>query len=342
MKLSNQNYHAAAYLRLSKEDTAVADAKKAESNSISNQKSLIKNFVKDHQNIEITEFYVDDGFTGADFERPAFQQMINDIYSGKINCVIVKGLSRIGREYIGTGKFMQKILPSMGVRFIAVNDNYDSLADCDKALETMASIKNLINDNYCRDTSAKIRSVLKAKMENGDFVKNYCPYGYKKCLDNHNRIEPDEYSGAVVQDIFKWILEGYSLYRIAEKLNAMGVKSPMEYRLENGEKINMRFKKSENAAWSHNAVKRIAENPVYIGTLIQGKSTTINYKLKGNIVRKGKDEWIVTEHNHEPLIDDRTFYIVQKLLGLDMRTSPKQDSCTLFQVWYSAKTAENL
>ena len=246
--------------------------------------------------MEITKFYIDDGFTGADFDRPAFQQMIDDIYNGKINCVIVKDLSRIGREYIGTGRFMQKILPSMGVRFIAINDNYDSFDDRDKVLETMASIKNLINDNYCRDTSTKIRSVLKAKMENGDFVKNYCPYGYKKCEGNHNRIEPDIYAGTVVQDIFKWIIEGYSFYKIAEKLNAMGVKSPMDYRIENGEKINTHFKKGETAAWSHNAVKRIAENPVYIGTLIQGKSTTVNYKLKDKIINKGEDEWVIIEN----------------------------------------------
>ena len=224
MKLSNQTFMAAAYLRLSKEDAVVADAKKAESDSISNQKFLIRNFVKDHPNIRISEYYIDDGYTGVVFERPAFQRMLSDITDGKNNCVIVKDLSRFGREYINAGKYMQKIFPGMGVRFIAVNDNYDSLNCDDQTQSIVLSIKNLMNDNYCRDTSIKIRSVLETKRQNGDFVANFCPYGYKKCTDNHNKIEPDEYSGAVVQDIFQWIIEGYSLYKIAEKLNAMGIK----------------------------------------------------------------------------------------------------------------------
>lgn len=329
MKLSNQTFMAAAYLRLSKEDAVVADAKKAESDSISNQKFLIQNFVKDHPNIRISEYYIDDGYTGVVFERPAFQRMLSDITDGKINCVIVKDLSRFGREYINAGKYMQKFFPGMGVRFIAVNDNYDSLNCDDQTQSIVLSIKNLMNDNYCRDTSIKIRSVLETKRQNGDFVTNFCPYGYKKCTDNHNKIEPDEYSGAVVQDIFQWIIEGYSLYKIAEKLNAMGIKTPMDYRLENGEKISTHFKKNDIAEWSHNIVKRIAENPVYIGTLIQGKSTTPNYKLK-SIVIKDRDEWAIVENNHEPLIDERTFYVVQRLLQLDMRTSPKQDRLYIF------------
>lgn len=329
MKLSNQTFMAAAYLRLSKEDAVVADAKKAESDSISNQKFLIQNFVKDHHNIRISEYYIDDGYTGVVFERPAFQRMLSDITDGKINCVIVKDLSRFGRKYINAGKYMQKFFPGMGVRFIAVNDNYDSLNCDDQTQSIVLSIKNLMNDNYCRDTSIKIRSVLETKRQNGDFVTNFCPYGYKKCTDNHNKIEPDEYSGAVVQDIFQWIIEGYSLYKIAEKLNAMGIKTPMDHRLENGEKISTHFKKNDIAEWSHNIVRRIAENPVYIGTLIQGKSTTPNYKLK-SIVIKDRDEWAIVENNHEPLIDERTFYVVQRLLQLDMRTSPKQDRLYIF------------
>ena len=330
MKLSNQTFIAAAYLRLSKEDAVVAGAPKAESDSISNQKSLIKNFVKDYPDIKIAEYYVDDGYTGVVFERPAFQRMLSDISDGKINCVIVKDLSRFGREYINAGKYMQKLFPNMGVRFIAINDNYDSLNSDDQTQGIVLSIKNLMNDNYCRDTSIKIRSILEAKRQNGDFVTNFCPYGYKKCTDNHNKIEIDEYSGAVVQDIFKWLLDGFSLYKIAEKLNAMGIKTPMDYRLEKGEKINTHFKKNEIAEWSHNIVRRIAENPVYIGTLIQGKSTTPNYKLKKNIVIKDMEEWAIVENNHEPLIDERIFYVVQRLLRLDMRTSPKQDKLYTF------------
>ena len=327
MKLSNQTFKAAAYLRLSKED---ADIQKSESDSISNQKALIRNFVKDNPDIEIANFYVDDGFTGLLFDRPAFQQMLSDVTEGKINCVIVKDLSRFGREYINAGKYMQQFFPAMGVRFIAINDAIDTYKNNDHTQAIMLSVKNLMNDNYSRDTSIKVRTVLEIKRQNGDFVTNFCAYGYRKCADNHNKIEPDEFSGKVVQDIFKWIVEGFSLYKIAEKLNDMGIKTPMDYRLENGERFYTNFKKNETSVWSHNIVKRIAENPVYIGTLIQGRTTTPNYKLKKNVVKKDMEEWAIIENNHEPLVDERTFYIVQRLLSLDMRTSPKQDKLYTF------------
>ena len=264
MTLSNQEFKAAAYLRLSKED-AVVGSKKTESDSITNQKSLILNFIKEHPDIELGECYIDDGYTGVLFDRPAFKTMLDDIGSGKINCVIVKDFSRFGREYINAGKYLQKLFPSLGVRFISLNDSYDSF-DNNNSQGMLLSLKNLINDNYCRDISVKIRSVLDSKRKNGEFVKNYSPYGYKKCTDDHNKIEIDEYAAEVVKDIFAHIISGYSLGKIADKLNELCIKTPMDHRIENGEKISTNFRKGTTAKWSQNVVRRIAENPVYIGT----------------------------------------------------------------------------
>lgn len=329
MKNADQKFKAAAYLRLSKEDAVVDGADKGESNSISNQRALLNDYAASKTDIEIAEYYIDDGFTGALFERPSFQKMMQDIKEDKVNCVIVKDLSRFGREYINAGMFLQRLFPSLGVRFISVNDNYDSLNSDDQTTQIIIPFKNVINDSYCRDISIKIRSVLESKRKSGEFVGNFCAYGYKKCEDDRHKIEPDEYAGGVVQDIFKWIIEGYSLYKIADKLNALGIKTPLDYKLQNGEKINKNFKKHETSAWSHNIVKRIAENPIYIGTLIQGKVTTPNHKVK-NKVYKPMEDWAIVEHNHEPLIDEKTFIVVQRLLKLDMRTSPKQDKQFLF------------
>ena len=163
-------YHAAIYVRLSKEDGDVAGASKAESNSISNQKELIRDFLKDKENIVVVSERVDDGYSGSSFERPGFQQMLEDIRRGAVDCVIVKDLSRFGREYIDTGRYIERLFPALGVRFIAVNDHYDSLRGDGQGDEILVPFKNLINDAYCRDISVKIRSHLEVKRRNGEFI----------------------------------------------------------------------------------------------------------------------------------------------------------------------------
>ena len=318
-------YKAAIYVRLSKEDGDVADAKKAESNSISNQKSLILNYLKDKKDIEVVSVREDDGYSGANFERPGFQMMMQDVKDGKVDCIVVKDLSRFGREYIDAGRYIERLFPAMGVRFIAINDNYDSLNGNDQSAEIVIPFKNLINDAYCRDISVKIRSHLEVKRQNGEYVGNYCPYGYKKSPENHNVIIPDEYAGHVVQDIFKWIKSGMSIDRISKKLNTMGVASPMEYKIAEGINYKTVFKKQDKAMWSATAVRRIATNPIYTGTLIQGKMTTPNHKIK-TMVAKDKEKWAVVEDNHEALVSARDFRIVQRLLGTDTRTAPSQNT----------------
>ncbi len=187
-------YHAAIYVRLSKEDGDVAGASKSESNSISNQRELIRDFLKDKEDIVVVSERVDDGYSGSSFERPSFKLMMEDIKKGVVDCVVVKDLSRFGREYIDSGRYIERLFPAMGVRFIAVNDHYDSLKGDDQGDEILVPFKNLINDAYCRDISVKIRSHLEVKRKNGEFIGAFAPYGYQKDGEDHHRLVVDTYA----------------------------------------------------------------------------------------------------------------------------------------------------
>ena len=306
MNNSKRIYRAAIYVRLSKEDGDLDDVRKAESNSISNQKSLILNYLKDKEDIEIVSIREDDGYSGATFDRPAFKLMMQDVKDGIIDCIVVKDLSRFAREYIDAGRYIERMFPAMGIRFIAINDAYDSADTQAQGNEIIIPFKNLINDAYCRDISIKIRSHLETKRQNGEFVGNYCVYGYKKSEIDHNVIVPDEYAGPVVQDIFHWIKNGMSLDAISDKLNALGILSPMAYKLSKGENYKTAFQKKDELLWTPVAVRRIATNIIYTGTLVQGKITTPNHKVKTRIL-KPQEKWAVCHNNHEALVSLRTF-----------------------------------
>ncbi len=316
-------YHAAIYVRLSKEDGDVSNAVKAESNSISNQKNLIRDFLKDKEDIEVVSERVDDGYSGSNFERPAFKLMLEDIKKGIVDCVIVKDLSRFGREYIDSGRYIERLFPALGVRFIAINDNYDSLNGKEQADEIIIPFKNLINDAYCRDISVKIRSHLEVKRKNGEFIGSFAPYGYQKSENDRNSLIIDPIAAGIVKDIFRMKLHGLSQDAIANRLNDMGVLSPMEYKSATGSNYQTSFKTSDKAVWSSVTVRRILENELYIGNLVQGRQTTPNHKVKKTILKPEKD-WVRIEKNHEAIISDRDFSIVQRLLGMDTRISPKQ------------------
>lgn len=315
-------YHAAIYVRLSKEDGDVSSAIKAESNSISNQKNLIKDFLKDKEDIIVVSERVDDGYSGSNFERPAFQMMMEDIKRGIVDCVIVKDLSRFGREYIDSGKYIERLFPALGVRFIAVNDHIDSKEENGRD-DIVVPFKNLMNDAYCRDISIKIRSHLEVKRKNGEYIGAFTPYGYKKDENNRNRLVPDLYAAGVVKEIFRMKLHGMSQSAIADRLNDQGILSPMEYKHSLGIRIQDNFKKHEQAEWSSMSVRRILENEVYVGTLIQGRHSTPNHKIK-KVMDKPEEEWVRIEDSHEPVISKRDFAIVQRLLGMDTRTSPNE------------------
>ena len=322
-KTADRIYHAAIYVRLSKEDGDVASAAKAESNSISNQKNLIKDFLKEKDDIIVVSEYVDDGYSGSNFERPGFQMMMEDIKRGKVDCVVVKDLSRFGREYIDSGKYIERLFPALGVRFIAVNDHIDSREESGRD-DIVVPFKNLMNDAYCRDISIKIRSHLEVKRKNGEYTGAFTPYGYKKDENDRNRLVPDLYAAGVVKGIFRMKLNGMSQSAIADSLNGQGILSPMEYKHSLGIHIQDNFKTYEQAEWSPVSVRRILENEVYTGTLVQGRHSTPNHKIK-KIVDKPREEWVRIEDSHEPVISKREFAIVQRLLGMDTRTSPNED-----------------
>lgn len=318
-------YKAAIYLRLSREDGDFSVSnEKLESNSISNQRLLIKEYLKKHPEIEVVQEYCDDGYTGANFDRPEFQRMMEAVRIGEIDCIIVKDLSRFGREYIGAGEYIEKVFPRLGVRFIAINDNYDN-AQPDTANNALVlPFKNLMNDSYCRDISVKVRSNLDAKRRNGQFVGAHVPFGYMRAPDNKNQLIIDAAAASVVQDIFRWKIEGLSPNQIADRLNATNVPSPIEYKKAHGSKQRTCFQTRKVAIWSAVAIYRILKNEVYTGTLVQGKTTSPNHKVKKTIT-KPQAEWARTENAHEAIISPTQFDLVRKIMLEDTR-SPAGES----------------
>lgn len=317
--LNTDVYDADVYLRLSKED-----GDKEESDSITNQRELILEFLKSREDIRIHAVRVDDGYSGVNFERPAFQQMLEDIKAGKVNCVVTKDLSRFGRNHIEVGKYIEKIFPYLGVRFIAVNDNYDSLTNDTQTNNIIIPFKNLINDAYCRDISIKIRSNLEVKRKRGDFVGPFAPYGYQKSEEDKNKLEIDEEAAEVVRFIFRMYLQGSNAYKIAEKLNKKNILTPMDYKKENGSAFYTGFKKNLKSQWTHMHVLRILGNPVYTGTLVQGKETTPNYKVKKK-VKRDQSKWSQVENTHEAIITSVDFKNAQEQLQMDTRTGTARE-----------------
>lgn len=317
-------YTADTYLRLSKED-----GDKAESDSIVNQKALVREFLKMHPEIQIYKEKVDDGFTGVNFERPAFREMLEDIKSGRVNCVIVKDLSRFGRNYIEAGRYIEKIFPYLGVRFIAINDNIDTASEMSAADEMLIPFKNLINDAYCRDISVKVRSHLDVKRESGQYISPFAAYGYKKSPDNKNKLIVDEKAASVVRQIFKWKIEGMSGARIADKLNEMGILTPMEYKRMNGENYQSGFRKKLISKWTASSIRCILCNEVYTGALVQGKTYSPNYKVRKRIQREEKD-WVRCENCHEAIVSAEDYRLVRQSYELDTRVSPNEQMLHLF------------
>ena len=330
MENSYISYMAAVYLRLSKEDEDLREVKdKKESNSIANQKALILKTLESMPDVTLYDIYIDDGFTGLNFERPNFQRMCEDIYNGRVNMVIVKDLSRLGRDYIDSGRYVKKIFPSYHVRFVSVLDHFDSLTATQSDVNLLIPVKNFVNDNYSRDISGKVRSHQEVMRENGLYVGSHVAYGYKKLETDRNRIIPDEYAADIVRKIFDWKLKGLSSASIADKLNELGVAAPSEYKRQLGGNYKSGFQKNRKAKWSAVAINRILRNKIYIGVLEQGKREKVNYKLN-KVVEKPETEWAVKENTHEAIISKADFENVAKLLNLDTRKSPEEE--TLFML----------
>ena len=316
MQFSPTFYNSTAYARASKDDS--------DSSTIENQLELIKEYSKSKPDIKIVSEYSDNGFSGIDFLRPSFGEMMKDAEEGKINCIIVKDLSRLGRNYIEVGELMEIILPKLKVRLISINDRYDSNNPKSDSDDIIIPFRNLINEQYLRDISVKIRSNLSIKRKNGDFVASHTPYGYMRDKNNKHKLVIDERAAEIVRDIFNMKIQGMSQQKIADCLNEISEPAPVEYKRKQGINIYTPFQKNERSLWSAVAIKRILSNPVYIGTLIQGKETTPNYKVKKRII-KPEDEWNITEETHEAIIKKTDFETVSELLHQDTRTPPKQN-----------------
>ena len=316
-------YKAAAYIRLS-----YTDDHSSESDSVSNQRKLIENFVEHNPDIEVVSEKIDDGYSGIIFDRPAFKEMMQDVTDGNINCVIVKDLSRLGREYIETGRYLRRVFPAYGVRFIAITDSIDTAHDSGDDLTV--SVKNIMNEAYCRDISIKTRSSLDVKRRNGDFVGAFPVYGYMKAEDNKNLLVPDPYAARVVCDIFRMRLEGASASKIASELNRLGILSPLAYKKNNGLPYAKKgYADKADCKWSATTIIRILQDETYTGTLVQGKQGTPHYKIK-QMEQRPASEWVRVPDAHEALIARQDFELVQRIKGLDTRTSPNEDTVYLF------------
>ena len=326
-KRTQQNttrYRTALYLRLSRED-----GDKTESDSIANQRTLLEAYTVDHPELCIVDEFVDDGYSGSNFERPAFQRLFRELEQGTINCVLVKDLSRFGRNYIEVGRYLERIFPVMRVRLIAVTDSYDSQSAWKTSDSIMVPMRNLLNDAYCRDISVKIKSQLAVKRKRGDFVGSFATYGYRKDPTNHSKLIVDELAAENVQSIFRWKISGMSNQSIADRLNAKKVPSPAARKLQSGAKLSLHFRKSDEPPWSAKAVDRILHNEVYIGKLVQGKTRRLDYRSKKKMNVPMRD-WVIVDNTHEAIIPAEQFELVRRILETETRRPNDAETVALF------------
>lgn len=290
------------YVRLSIED--VRDRK--DSDSIENQTYLLKQFVEERPFLQIYSIYTDNGEKGTNFDRPEFNRLMDDVKAGRVNCIVVKDLSRFGRDYLETGNYLEKIFPFLGVRFISINDNYDSFNPENSNEGLIISLKNLLNDVYTKDISKKIISTFRERQSKGEFLGAHVPYGYSRPDDGTYKLVVDEEAALVIRQIYQWKVEGLSDTAIARRLNDMGIPSPSKYKYLKGEWKNARY---NNNIWQRQAIKAITENEVYLGHKIYGKIQASLYEGKRKS-RVPRDEWTIIENDHEQIIDQETFDIV--------------------------------
>jgi DNA invertase Pin-like site-specific DNA recombinase len=291
----------AAYLRLSKEEFS----NEKESNSIINQRHLIDNYLSEHNEYKLVDYYIDDGYSGTNFDRPEFQRMLKDIKNKKIDAIIIKDLSRLGRNYIETGNYVEVILPAMGVSVISINENFEMDSSSYYGSDYVP-LKNLLNDMYAKDISKKVRSALIVKKNNGEFIGKLAPYGYIKDPKDKHKFLIDKNVSKIIKRIFDMILDGKSRKEIADYLNNNEILTPSEYLRINKDITVMK-------KWNSEMVNKILRNENYTGTLFQGKRRKLNYRVNKKI-NVDKEDWIVTENHHEAIISKEKFDKVQNIL----------------------------
>ena len=303
----NIKWRVAIYARLSKEDE-----KNNLSESIENQIKFLKAIVNE-QKWTLINTYFDDGYTGTNFERPGFQKVLKDIESGLVNLVITKDLSRLGRDHIGVGMYVEKYFPTKMVRYIAVNDNIDTF-DQYNSNNDMTPFKSVINDMYAKDISNKVRSAIETKAKCGDCIKAFLPYGYKKDNNNKNKIIVDENVSENVKMIFRLYKKGKSKTQIANIFNDMGITTPLKYKEETTNYFNPNCKKHTTYQWNSTVINKILRDRIYAGDLVQLKNKKINYKIKRTSKVPTENQIIVLD-NHKAIIERADFDIVQEMLN---------------------------
>lgn len=308
-------FNVAVYIRLSRED-----GDKEESDSVGNQRKLLTEYVNSKDELILYDVYIDDGFTGTNFNRPAFKKMIKDIEAGKVNCVVVKDLSRFGRDYIDTGRYLERDFPELGVRFISITDGIDSMK---QAYDMLLPIKNIFNEQYARDISKKVQTAVKTKQKAGEFIGAFTSYGYKKSPVDKNKLVIDEYAADVVRRIFSLYIQGYGKLKIAKILNAEGILCPAEYKRAMGLNYHNPNRLESTTYWSYSTVNNILHREMYVGNMVQG---TKHQRMRSKQKKMAKEDWIIVENTHEPIIDKETWEKTQSLLHkrtreLDLETN---------------------
>jgi len=308
-------FNVAIYIRLSRED-----GDKEESDSVGNQRKLLAEYIAKKEDFILYDVYVDDGYSGTNFNRPSFQRMIADIEDGEVNCVVVKDLSRFGRDYIDTGRYLERYFPEMGVRFISVTDGIDSMK---QAYDMLLPIKNIFNEQYARDISKKIQATVKSKQKAGEFIGAFTSYGYKKSPVDKHKLVIDDYAADVVRRIFSLYIQGYGKQKIAKLLNAEGVLCPAEYKKVNGENYKNCNCLESTTYWSYSTINSILHREMYVGNMVQG---TKRQRMRSKQKKMTKEEWIIVENTHEPIIDKVTWEKARSLLQkrtreLDLETN---------------------
>ena len=318
-----KQWKAADYARISRED-----GDKEESDSIGTQFDIIDDYIAHNDDITFIDRYSDDGWSGTNFDRPDFMRLMEDIKKGKINCVIVKDLSRLGRNYILVGQYLEMIFPMLNIRFISVNDRIDSVKDPASINNALVSFKNVMNDEYCRDISNKVRSSLDRKRSKGEFIGSFASYGYMKDPDDHHHLIVDPVAAEVVKNIFDWFLQGMSIIGIAKRLNHMGIPNPSAYKRQCG--LNYKHPAGQlDSAWPDSSVKRVLKNRLYVGDMVQNKNRTKSYKVQISVAVP-EENWVIVPNMHEAIIDREKFETVQQLLMRDTRTSPGINHVSIF------------
>ena len=302
-------WKAGLYLRLSKED----DVSKDESDSISSQRELLLSFIKKDPKIDIYNIYVDDGYSGTTFDRPNFQRMWEDIKNGRINCVVVKDLSRFGRNTIETSNYIEVIFPMLKVRFISLTDQIDSYLNPQSINGLLVPFKNIMNDEYARDISVKVKSAQNTYRNKGLFIGSFPSYGYIKDPNDKHKLIIDEEASAVVKQIFQMYLSGMGFLTIAKKLTNDRVKSPFEYKVQKGYNYKTPVAKNKYHIWRDTTIQRILTNQMYVGDMVQGTRSVINYR-NHKIKPKSKEEWVIVRNTHEAIISREVFDKVQNML----------------------------